>query len=135
MIFYDKVTKVYNGGYPAVEDITLEVEPGEFVSIVGHSGAGKSTLLKMLFAEILPTEGAVYFGSREIGGLSQIELRKLRRNIGTIFQDFRLLPMKTVYENIAFALEVAGKSDEDIAADVPHVLDPVGLPHQISNFP
>ena len=71
MIFYDKVTKKYNGGPPAVEDITLGVEPGEFVSIVGHSGAGKTTLLKMLFAEILPTEGSVYFGSRQIEGLSQ----------------------------------------------------------------
>src|SRR3989344_2948925 len=98
MILYDKVTKIYGGGYPAVENVTLGVDPGEFVSIVGHSGAGKTTLLKMLFAEVLPTEGAVYFRSREIGGLSPVELRQLRRNIGTIFQDFRLLPMKTVYE-------------------------------------
>jgi cell division transport system ATP-binding protein len=135
MIFYDKVTKVYNGGYPAVENITLTVEPGEFVSIVGHSGAGKSTLLKMLFAEVIPTAGTIYFGSREISGLSRLELRQLRRKIGTIFQDFRLLPMKTVYENIAFALEVAGKSDEDIKADVPHVLDLVGLPDKMWSFP
>ena len=135
MIFYDKVTKIYGGGFPALEDITLEVDPGEFVSIVGHSGAGKSTLLKMLFAEVVPTEGAVYFGSREIAGLSSAELRKLRRKIGTIFQDFRLLPMKTVYENIAFALEVAGNSDEDIEADVPHVLDLVGLPDKMWSFP
>ena len=136
MIFYDKVTKVYNGGgYPAVENITLGVDPGEFVSIVGHSGAGKSTLLKMLFAEVVPTAGSVYFGSREISGLSRLELRQLRRKIGTIFQDFRLLPMKTVYENIAFALEVAGKSDEDIKADVPHVLDLVGLPDKMWSFP
>ena len=136
MILYDKVTKTYNGnGYPAVEDVTLGIEPGEFVSVVGHSGAGKSTLLKMLFAEVLPTEGAVYFGSREVAKLSSVELRKLRRNIGTIFQDFRLLPMKTVYENIAFALEVAGKSDEDIEADVPHVLDLVGLPDKMWSFP
>ena len=136
MIFYDKVTKVYGeDGYPAVEDVTLSIDPGEFVSIVGHSGAGKSTLLKMLFAEIRPTAGAVYFGEHEINGLSGTELRKLRRNIGTIFQDFRLLPTKTVYENIAFALEVAGKSDDDIAADVPHVLDLVGLPEKMWSFP
>ena len=135
MILYDKVTKIYGGGYPAVENVTLGVDPGEFVSIVGHSGAGKTTLLKMLFAEVVPTEGAVYFGSREIGGLSPAELRQLRRNIGTIFQDFRLLPMKTVYENIAFALEVAGKSDDDIRADVPHVLDLVGLPDKMWSFP
>ena len=136
MIYYDKVTKLYNGSEsPAVADITLRIEPSEFVSIVGHSGAGKTTLLKMLFAEVQPTEGAVYFGSQEIGGLSPRELLKLRRNIGTVFQDFRLLPTKTVYENIAFALEVAGKSDEDIEADVPHVLELVGLLDKMWNFP
>ena len=135
MIYYDKVTKVYSNGVPAVEDITLGINPNEFVSIIGHSGAGKTTLLKMLFAEVQPTEGAVYFGSREIRTLSGKDLRDLRRNIGTIFQDFRLLPMKTVYENIAFALEVAGKSDDDIAADVPHVLELVGLLDKMWSFP
>ena len=135
MIYYDKVTKIYGEGAPAVEDITLGIDPGEFVSIVGHSGAGKTTLLKMLFAEVQPTAGAVYFGSQEIGGLSGRDLLKMRRNIGTIFQDFRLLSTKTVYENIAFALEVAGKSDEDIQADVPHVLELVGLPDKMWSFP
>jgi cell division transport system ATP-binding protein len=136
MIYFDKVTKVYfEGGTPAVEDITLTIEPSEFVSLVGHSGAGKTTLLKMLFAEVSPTEGSVFFGSREISKLSGKELLKLRRNIGTIFQDFRLLPTKNVYENIAFALEVAGRSDEDIQADVPHVLELVGLSDKIWNFP
>ena len=136
MIYFDKVSKVYfSGGPAAVEDITLGIEPGEFVSLVGHSGAGKTTLLKMLFAEVAPTEGAVYFGSRDIGKLSGKELLKLRRNIGTIFQDFRLLSTKNVYENIAFALEVAGRSDEDIQADVPHVLDLVGLSEKIWSFP
>src|SRR6185369_4275785 len=104
MIYFDKVTKIYfDGASPAVSDITLSVEPGEFVSIVGHSGAGKTTLLKMLFAEVLPTEGVVFFGERNINALSEKELLKLRRNIGTVFQDFRLLPTKNVYENIAFA--------------------------------
>src|SRR3989344_3150782 len=136
MIFYDKVTKVYGeDGYPAVEDVTLSIDPGEFVSIVGHSGAGKSTLLKMLFAEIRPTAGSAYFGEHEINGLSGTELLKLRRKIGTIFQDFRLLPTKNIYENIAFALEVAGKSDDDIAADVPHVLELVGLHDKMWSFP
>jgi len=136
MIYFDKVTKVYvSGTQPAVEDITMSVEPGEFVSIVGHSGAGKTTLLKMLFAEVLPTEGAVFFGERDIGLLSERDLLKLRRNIGTVFQDFRLLPTKNVYENIAFALEVAGREDEDIKADVPHVLDLVGLADKIWSFP
>ena len=135
MIYFDRVTKKYNGGLPAVEDITLSIDPGEFVSIVGHSGAGKTTLLKMLFAEIFPSEGTVYFGSREISDLSDRELLGLRRSIGTIFQDFRLLPTKTVYENIAFAMEVAGKPDEDIQADVPHVLDLVGLSEKMWSFP
>lgn len=136
MIYFDKVTKVYlPGGPAAVEDITLSIDPGEFVSLVGHSGAGKSTLLKMLFAEVEPTEGTVFFGSREVNRLPSHELLKLRRNIGTIFQDFRLLPTKNIYENIAFALEVAGRSDEDIQADVPHVLDLVGLSDKIWNFP
>ena len=136
MIYFDKVTKVYvDGSPPAVQDITLGIDPGEFVSVVGHSGAGKTTLLKLLFAEILPTEGAVFFGSREIGKLSNGELLELRRNIGTVFQDFRLLPTKNVFENIAFALEVAGKDDEDIKADVPHVLDLVGLAEKIWSFP
>ncbi len=136
MIYFDNVTKIYfEGTPPAVEQVTLSIKPGEFVSIVGHSGAGKSTLLKMLFAEVFPTEGSVFFGDHEIPKLSTRDLLKLRRNIGTVFQDFRLLPTKNVYENIAFALEVAGKSDEDIQADVPHVLDLVGLGEKIWSFP
>ncbi|MCE9541595.1 cell division ATP-binding protein FtsE [Candidatus Kaiserbacteria bacterium] len=136
MIYFENVTKRYkDGGVPAVYDITLGIEPGEFVSLVGHSGAGKTTLLKMLFAEVYPTEGSVFFGSRNIAGLSDKDLLRMRRNIGTVFQDFRLLPTKNVYENIAFALEVAGKSDEDIQADVPHVLDLVGLGDKMWSFP
>jgi len=135
MILYDKVTKLYNGGRPAVYDITLGIEPGEFVSIVGHSGAGKTTLLKLLFAEITPSEGTVFFRSRQIPDLSSRELRELRRSIGTIFQDFRLLPTKNVYENVAFAMEVAGRDDDDIKADVPHVLDLVGLSDKMWSFP
>ena len=136
MIYFDNVTKIYfEGGLPAVEGVTLGIEPGEFVSIVGHSGAGKTTLLKMLFAEVLPTQGSVYFGEREVPKLSDKDLLQLRRNIGTVFQDFRLLPTKNVYENIAFAMEVAGKSDSDIQADVPHVLDLVGLTDKIWSFP
>lgn len=136
MIYFEKVTKVYaDGAPPAVHDVTLGIDPGEFVSLVGHSGAGKTTLLKMLFAEVYPTEGSVFFGSRDISALSSKDLLRMRRNIGTVFQDFRLLPTKNVYENIAFALEVAGKSDEDIQADVPHVLELVGLADKIWSFP
>jgi len=135
MIYYDKVSKFYDGMHPAVAEVTLGIEPGEFVSIVGHSGAGKTTLLKLLFAEIFPSEGSVFFGQKEIAELSGRELLEMRRNIGTIFQDFRLLPTKNVYENVAFAMEVAGRSDEDIQADVPHVLDLVGLSDKMWSFP
>lgn len=135
MIYFDKVTKVYGGGTRAIEDVTLGIDPGEFVSIVGHSGAGKTTLLKMLFAEERPTDGIVYFGSRDVGALPERELSALRRNIGTVFQDFRLLPTKNIYENVAFAMEVAGKTDDDIRADVPYVLDLVGISDKMWNFP
>lgn len=134
MIYYDRVTKFYND-MPAVQDINLSIDPGEFVSIVGHSGAGKTTLLKLLFAEERPTEGSVFFGSRSVSELPPRELASLRRSIGTVFQDFKLLPTKNVFENIAFALEVAGRSDEDIQADVPHVLGLVGLSDKMWNFP
>ncbi len=135
MIYFDKVTKFYNGGPAALDDVTLTIESGEFVSIVGHSGAGKTTLIKMIFAEELPSEGTVFFESNNIASLGKHDLNNLRRKIGTVFQDFRLLPTKTVYENIAFAMEAAGAHDEDIIADVPHVLDLVDLSEKMDSFP
>lgn len=135
MIYFDNVSKVYSAGTPAIMDITLGIEPGEFVSIVGHSGAGKTTLLKMLFAEEHPTTGSVLFNQRAIHELTNRELIQMRRQIGTVFQDFRLLPTKTVYENIAFAMEASGRSDEDIIADVPYVLELVDLADKMWNFP
>lgn len=135
MIRFDKVTKFYNGGPAALDDVSVNIEHGEFVSIVGHSGAGKSTLLKMIFAEERPSEGSVFFEDQDITRMSKNELNDIRRKIGAVFQDFRLLPKKTVYENIAFAMEAAGASDEDIAADVPYVLDLVDLSEKMNNFP
>ena len=135
MIRFVNVSKHYNGGRPALESVTLSVEPGEFVSIVGHSGAGKTTLLKLLFAEERPTEGDVVFRESSISDLLPRELMKVRRQMGTVFQDYRLLPTKTVYENIAFAMEAAGKPDEDIKADVPYVLELVDLPDKMWSFP
>ncbi|MBP9669535.1 MAG: cell division ATP-binding protein FtsE [Candidatus Pacebacteria bacterium] len=135
MIYFDNVSKVYSAGTPAITDITLGIEPGEFVSIVGHSGAGKTTLLKMLFAEENPTTGSVLFNERAIHELTNRELIQMRRQIGTVFQDFRLLPTKTVYENIAFAMEASGRPDEDIIADVPYVLELVDLADKMWNFP
>lgn len=135
MIYFDKVTKKYNGSSVGIKDVTFSVEPGEFVSVVGHSGAGKSTLLKMIIAEDKPTEGKVFFESLDVHSLNRKEIPNLRRRIGSIFQDFRLLPHKTAYENIAFVMEAAGRSDEEIAADVPHVLELVGLQDKMWNFP
>lgn len=137
MITFDKVTKLYTNGTskPAVHEVTLAIDPGEFVSIVGHSGAGKTTLLKMLFGEETPTEGAIYVSERDLREFSAADMLLMRRNIGTVFQDLRLLPTKNVYENIAFAMEAAGRSDDDIKADVPHVLDLVDLSEKIWSFP
>jgi cell division transport system ATP-binding protein len=135
MIYFDKVSKLYNGGSAALDNVTFSVVPKEFVSIVGHSGAGKTTLLKMLLAEDYPTEGSVFYESVDIHGLPKNELNRFRQRVGTVFQDFRLLPHKNAYENIAFAMEAAGRSDEDIEADVPHVLDLVDLGDKMWNFP
>lgn len=135
MIYYDKVTKIYPDKSLALESISFAVEPKEFVTIVGHSGAGKTTLMKLLIAEDRPSEGAIFFESSNVHKLSKKEMSKLRRRIGTVFQDFRLIPNKTVYENIAFAMEAAGRPDHEIASDVPHVLELVDLGHKIWNFP
>lgn len=135
MIYFDKVTKEYDDETRALDEVTLKIESHEFVSIVGHSGAGKTTLLKMLFLEEYPTGGAVYFQSRNIHNLRGGEVTQLRRKMGTIFQDFRLIRRKTIYENIAFAMEAAGRSDEDIATDVPYALELVDLGDKLWNFP
>ncbi|HRZ30245.1 MAG TPA: cell division ATP-binding protein FtsE [Candidatus Paceibacterota bacterium] len=134
MIYFDKVSKIYPNSV-ALEEVTFIVEPGEFVSIVGQSGAGKTTLLKMILAEDVPTSGNVYFDSMDIHKVSKSKLPSFRRRIGSVFQDFRLLPNKTAYENIAFTMEASGRSDEEIRSDIPHVLDLVGLGDKIFSFP
>jgi len=135
MIYFDKVSKIYSDDCVALEDVTLTIEPKEFVSIVGHSGAGKTTLIKMILAEEKPTKGKIFYESAEVHKLKGKEITELRRKIGTVFQDFRLLPNKTVYENIAFAMEAAGRTDEEIEADVPHVLELVDISKKIYSFP
>lgn len=131
----NNVSKVYDSDSVALDNVSLSVTAGEFVSIVGHSGAGKTTLVKMILAEEAPTSGEVFFESVNVHKLRGGELSRLRRRIGTVFQDFKLLPNKTAYENIAFAMEAAGKSNEEIASDVPHVLELVGLSQKASRFP
>lgn len=135
MIHFDNVSKIYLGDQVALKDVDIKIEPGEFVSIVGHSGAGKTTMLKMILAEEEPTEGRVFFGDREISNFGKKDVIDLRRRVGTVFQDFRLLPKKTAYENISFAMEALGRTDDEIAQDVPHVLDLVDLKNKMWNFP
>lgn len=135
MIHFDNVTKVYPDNSIAIEGVTFSIEPKEFVSIVGHSGAGKTTLIKLILAEEYPTDGKIYFESTDIATLRKSEMNDFRRKVGVVFQDFRLLPNKNVYENIAFAMEAAGRTDEEIEADVPHVLELVDLSKKIWNFP
>lgn len=135
MIYFNNVSKIYSKDSKALEEITLTVKSGEFVSIVGHSGAGKTTLVKMILADEHPSEGTVFFESINVHKIKGRDLTKLRRRIGVVFQDFKLLSNKTAYENIAFAMEAAGKTDQEIASDVPHVLELVDLSHKIFDFP
>jgi cell division transport system ATP-binding protein len=135
MIYLNNVTKKYHDDNPSLEDVTLTIASGEFVSIIGHSGAGKTTLAKLILAEEKPTSGTVFFESLDIHRLSSRELTDFRRRVGVVFQDFRLLPNRTSYENIAFAMEAIGKTDEEIENLVPHVLALVDLMDKASHFP
>ena len=135
MILFQNVSKIYSSTSTALEDINLSIEPKEFISLVGPSGAGKTTLLRMLLAEEKPTSGNVFFESTDVHKIARKDLPKLRRKIGVVFQDFRLLPQKTAYENIAFAMEAAGKTPQEIEEDVPQVLELVGLIDKSWHFP
>ncbi len=135
MIYFDKVSKIYSPTSIALEDVSFSIAPQEFLSIVGQSGAGKSTLLKLLLAEERPTSGKVFFESNDVHEVSRRDLPALRRRIGIVFQDYRLIPGKTAYENISFAMEASGKSEEDIKHDVPQVLEIVGLMDKAWHFP
>ena len=134
MIYFNNVSKIYKDAV-ALDDVTVTITAGEFVSIVGRSGAGKTTLTRMIVADENPSDGTVFFESINVHKLKNKDLTKLRRRIGVVFQDFKLLPNKTAYENIAFAMEAVGKTDEEIASDVPHVLELVDLSHRLHHFP
>jgi cell division transport system ATP-binding protein len=135
MITFTNVAKAYPNGAVALQHVNLNIEKGEFVTIIGASGAGKTTLTKLLLCEEVPSEGSILFEGKDLNTCSVGEVTDLRRRVGTIFQDFRLLRDKTAYENIAFAMEAAGKSDEEIVTDVPHVLQLVGLEDRMFHFP
>jgi len=139
MISFDKVSKTYQSNNVSVHDIDFNIKKGEFVTFIGPSGAGKTTLLRLLLAEEKPTSGSVYFDSINIHNLRRGDIPKYRQRIGVVFQDYKLLENKTVYENVAFAMEMVGKKDSETKADVPHALELVGLdtkgfhfPHQLS---
>ena len=134
MIEFDNVSKIYSENSFALKEINFQILKGEFVSIVGQSGAGKSTLLKMIFAEEKPTEGNILIKGRNISKIKSDKMPILRRHIGVVFQDFKLLNRKTVFENVAFAMEVSGKTDKEIREDVPQVLEIVGLTNKIDSY-
>jgi cell division transport system ATP-binding protein len=134
VIYFNNVSKVYRDA-TALSDVTCTIVAGEFVCVVGHSGAGKTTLAKMILADDTPSDGTVFFESIDIHKLKNKDLTKLRRRIGVVFQDFKLLSNKTAYENIAFAMEAVGKTDAEIASDVPHVLELVDLSNRLHHFP
>jgi cell division transport system ATP-binding protein len=135
MIRFDGVSKIYPGEVVALRDVTVEVGKGEFLFLVGPSGSGKSTFLRLLLREDSPTKGRIVVAGRNIGKLGAWKIPQLRRNIGCIFQDFKLLPNKTVYENVAFAMEVIGRPAHVTKTQVPQVLDLVGLARKAQRFP
>lgn len=135
MIKFQNITKIYPGNIVALDNVSLEIKPKEFVSITGKSGAGKTTLLKLLLVEERPTKGRIFFENQDLAKIKNSQLFQIRQKIGTVFQDYKLLPSKTTYENIAYVLEVVGKSDQEIARRVREVLEIVNLADRANNFP
>src|SRR5919108_3528382 len=135
MIRFEGVTKIYKGNVAALRDVSFDISKGEFVFVVGPSGSGKSTALRLLLREEAPTSGRIIVAARDISRLSSWKVPQLRRNIGCIFQDYKLLPNKTVYENVAFAQEVIGRPRHIVETQVPQILDLVGLSKKANRFP
>ena len=135
MLIMSDVSKVYPGGSVPLQDVNVHIEPGEFVFVVGPSGAGKSTFIKMLFREVLPTTGSIFVNGMDILSLSPKEIPFMRRQLGIIFQDYRLLPDRTVYENVAFAMQVIEAPHRKIKRQVMNMLDLVGLRHRANAYP
>ena len=131
----NKVKKTYKTGVTAIQDLSLSIEKGEFVFIIGSTGCGKSTLIKMIYREEKPTSGQIIVGGIDVGKLRNGKVYKIRRKIGVVFQDFKLLPKSTVYENVAFALEIFGVPKDEIHSKVIKALELVGLKHKIKNYP
>ncbi len=141
MIVFNNVSKIYppktQGAAPktALEDVSFEINKKEFVSIVGKSGAGKTTLLRLLLGEEKPSSGKIFFDNQDVHKIKKSQLPYFRRRIGAVFQDYKLFPLKTAYENVSYILEIIGISDEEISRDVPEVMEIVGLSDRAFNFP
>ncbi|MGF7058068.1 cell division ATP-binding protein FtsE [Brassicibacter mesophilus] len=135
MIKYVNVSKIYDNGSKALSNININIDKGDFVFIVGSSGAGKSTLMKLLLKEIEPTSGKIMLNNTDITKVKNRKVPYIRRNMGVVFQDFRLLPNKTVYENVAFAMEIIGSSSREIRRQIPMILSMVGLSNKADNYP
>jgi len=135
LIKFHNITKIYPPNNVALENVSFKVNKKEFISITGKSGAGKTTLLKLLLAEEKPTKGRIFFDGKDVHKIKPGDLPQFRRKIGTVFQDYKLLPLKNTYANIAYVMEVISKSDEEIARDLPQVLEIVGLTSRAYNFP
>lgn len=135
MIRFDNVTKVYGKDTVALERINLEIDPGEFVFLVGASGSGKSTLMKMIIKEIEPSAGAIYVNGSRLSSIPRRKVPRHRRNIGCVFQDFKLLQNKSIYENVAYSMEVTGQRRRTIKAKVPQILELVGLSAKSGKLP
>ncbi len=135
MIKFRRVTKVYQGNIYALDDVTVDIAKKEFVFIVGPSGSGKSTFIKLMLKEEEPTNGQLYIADTNLSDIKKWKIPYLRRKVGCVFQDFKLLPQKTVYENVAYALEVTGRPRRVIETYVPEVLRLVGLSHKLDSYP
>ena len=135
MIKLEHVSKSYSAGIPALNDVSLNIEEGEFVFVVGDSGSGKSTLIKLLLKELEPTEGTITINGRKLNKIRRRQIPKFRRNIGVVFQDFRLLKDRNIYDNVAFAQKVIGESNRSIKKNVPKLLSMVGLATKYRSYP
>jgi cell division transport system ATP-binding protein len=135
MVTFENVTKIYEPDVAALQDVSFGIDKGEFVFIVGASGSGKSTVIRLVLKEIEPTRGKIVVGGRDLGRLKRNKVPLLRRNVGCVFQDFKLLPNRTAAENVAYALKVQGESSTNIRRKVPEVLNMVGLTHKMSSLP
>ena len=135
MIVFDLVSKIYEPNVEALKDVSFVIEKGEFVFVVGASGSGKSTLIRLLLKEIEPSEGRIMVGGRDLTRLKRSKVPQLRRNVGCVFQDFKLLPNRSASENVAYALKVQGESKQSIRRKVPEVLNLVGLAHKMNSLP